>query len=75
MSTRGATDAEVLDTILEGTDRPARPPKLARLKVFNEGYEHRNRWYPSKELSVFYVQEDWGTTVVTVIVRYGDWER
>ena len=51
------------------------PPKPARTKVFSEGYEHRNRWYPSKELSVFYVEEDWGTTVVTVIVRYGDWER
>ena len=74
MSTRGATEAEVLDTILKGTVRAARSPKLARRKVFSGGYEHRNRWYPGKEVSVFYVEEDWGTTVVTVIVRYGDWE-
>ena len=75
MSARGATDTEVLDTILEGMNRDARPPKLGRLKVFSEGYEHRDRWYPSKEVSVFYVEEDWGTTVVTVFVRYGNWER
>ena len=43
MSVRGATEAEVLDTILEGTDRSARPPSLGRKKVFREGYMHRNR--------------------------------
>ena len=74
MTERGATEDEVLYTMNQGTPWSALPPKLGREQVFREGYVHRGREYPHKQVRVVYTEEARGTTVVTVIVRYGEWE-
>ena len=73
MEIRGASEAEVIDTIQSGQERPARHPKLGREKVFREGYEYDGRQYPHKELWVYFLEEGNVTIIATVIVGYEEW--
>ena len=74
MSQRGASESEVVDAMRTGAECPARPPRLCRETVFRDGYQHRGRHYPHKLVRVFYVEEGAAIIVLTVIIRYGEWE-
>ncbi len=74
MTDRGASEEEVISTIHKGTEWSARPPAIGKELVFRAGYHYDERWYPHKQIRVIYVTENEVTSVLTVIVRYGEWE-
>ena len=68
------SEPEVAETLATGDVSPAKLGRLMAAKVFTEGYKWRGSDYPHREISIVYVVEPRGVTVITLIVRYGFWE-
>ena len=66
---RGATEAEVIETVREGERFPAKYGRTG----FRRNYHFRSTWrgreYAMKQIEAYAVEED-GWLVITVIVRY-----
>jgi hypothetical protein len=69
MVERGATEAEVITTVEQGEQFPAKFGRTGFRRNFAYGQQWRGRVYPSKQLEVIAVAEN-GWLVLTVVVRY-----
>jgi len=70
---RGATEPEVIATVQQGERIPAKYGRLGFRRNFAYNGQWRGRWYASKQVEAFAVQEpdppdSW--LVITVIVRF-----
>lgn len=70
LSERGATQAEVIDTVLHGERFPAKFGRVGFRKVFVYGGTWRDRTYGHKEVEAIAVELPTGLFVLTVITRY-----
>lgn len=71
MFERGASFAEVAETIETGASVPAHSGRQARIRVFPLHSEWNGRHYEEKELRVVYTQQGEDIVPVTVITRFG----
>jgi hypothetical protein len=67
---RGATQAEVIDTVLHGEHFPAKFNRMGFRKVFAYNAVWRGRIYLHKEVEAIAVDTPTGVLVLTVITRY-----
>lgn len=65
----GATESEVIATVKEGERFSAKFGRTGFRRNFIFGRERRGRWYGTKQVEAYAVEES-GWLVVTVIVRY-----
>jgi hypothetical protein len=70
LSERGATQAEVIDTVLHGERFPAKFKRMGFRKVFVYDATWRDRKYSHKEVEAIAVEIPTGMLVLTVITRY-----
>jgi hypothetical protein len=70
LSERGATQAEVIDTVLHGEHFPAKFNRMGFRKVFVYDGTWRDRKYSHKEVEAIAVEIPTGVLVLTVITRY-----
>jgi hypothetical protein len=70
LSERGATQAEVIDTVLHGEHFPAKFNRVGFRKVFVYDETWRDRVYHYKEVEAIAVEIPTGMLVLTVITRY-----
>ena len=66
---RGATEVEVIETVHEGEQFPAKFGRTGFRRNFPFGGVWRGREYATKQVEAYAVEED-GWLVITVIVRY-----
>jgi hypothetical protein len=66
---RGATDGEVVVTVRSGERFPAKYGRTGFRRNFVFESERRGRYYRTKQIEAFAVQED-GWLVISVIVKY-----
>ena len=71
---RGATDAEIRDTLQNGIDAPAKRNRMAKIKIFPFGQIRNGKHYPEKRVEVIYLIENEAIITITVYVFYGKWE-
>lgn len=69
MAERGATEAEIISTVQQGEQFPAKFGRTGFRRNFSYGQEWRGRVYRTKQLEVIAVEEN-GWLALTVIVRY-----
>lgn len=69
MAERGATDAEIIATVEQGEQFPAKFGRTGFRRNFVQQKERRGRVYRTKQLEVIAVPEN-GWLVLTVVVRY-----
>ena len=69
MVERGATEEEIIATVEQGEQFPAKFGRTGFRRNFVYGQQWRGRVYPSKQLEVTAVAEN-GWLVLTVVVRY-----
>ena len=70
LNERGATPAEVIDTVLHGERFPAKFNRMGFRKVFVYNEIWRDRTYSHKEVEAIAVEIPSGVLVLTVIIRY-----
>jgi hypothetical protein len=70
LAERGATPAEVIDTVLHGERFPAQFNRMGFRKVFAYNAVWRGRTYLRKEVEAIAVETPTGVLVLTVITRY-----
>jgi hypothetical protein len=71
MRERGATQSEVIETVLSGSSRPAKHGRVEYRKTFAFGGIWLGRYYTKKRVDAFAVNLRGGNTiVVTVVVKY-----
>jgi hypothetical protein len=70
MIERGATEAEVISTILQGERFPAKFGRLGFRRNFKYEGTWRGRWRVNKQLEAYAVPQGDDWLVITVIVRY-----
>ncbi len=66
---RGATEAEVIETVREGEQFPAKYGRTGFRRNFPFNDVWRGRQYATKPVEAFAVEEN-GWLVITIIVRY-----
>ena len=66
---RGATEKEVIATVLEGERFPAKYGRTGFRRNFPFDSEWRGKAYRTKQVEAFAVEED-GWLVITLLVRY-----
>lgn len=69
LTERGATEAEVIETVRAGEQFPAKFGRTGFRRNFQFDGLWRGREYSTKQVETFAVDED-GWLVITVIVRY-----
>lgn len=69
LAERGATEAEVIATVLEGERFVAKYGRTGFRRNFSFDAEWRGQMYGTKQIEAFAVRED-GWLVITVIVKY-----
>jgi hypothetical protein len=67
---RGATQEEVVATIAEGEQFPAKFGRMGFRRNFAYNQLWRGRFYANKQVEAFAVQEPDGWLVITAIVRF-----
>ena len=67
---RGAIEAEVVETVLNGTQFPAKFGRTGFRKNFQFGSIWRDRRYNIKQVEAFAIREGDDWLVLTVITRY-----
>ena len=67
---RGATEAEVFETVVSGRQFSAKFGRMGFRKTFVYGKIWRNRLYASKDVEAIAVQTFSGLLILTVITRY-----
>jgi hypothetical protein len=70
MGERGATEDEVRATVEQGEQFPARFGRTGFRRNFPFDDEWRGRYYRTKQVEAYAVQEDVDWLVITVITRY-----
>ena len=70
MAERGASEDEVVATVLHGERFPAKYGRTGFRRNFRFDGLRRGRRYAMKQLEVFAVEENGGWVVVTVIARF-----
>lgn len=68
---RGATEAEIKDTIESGTSILAKSGRLGKLKVYSYDQQKNGKYYSQKKIEVYYIIEQKTIVTVTVYVFYG----
>jgi hypothetical protein len=71
---RGATSAEIQDTLEHGLEIPARGTRKGKAKVFDFKKKRLGKYYEQKRVEVIYVEENNQIVTVTVYVFYGEWK-
>jgi hypothetical protein len=69
LTERGATEQEVVATVRQGERFPAKFDRTGFRRNFAFRGEWLGRWYASKQVEAYAVEED-GWLVITVIVKY-----
>ena len=69
MAERGATEAEVVDAVLDGEQFPAKFGRTGFRRNFAFDGEWQGRRYITKQVEAYAVKEK-GWLVITVVVRY-----
>jgi hypothetical protein len=67
---RGATEDEVVATVLEGEEFPAKFGRTGFRRNHGFDSEWRGRWFATKQIEAFAAKENGGWLVITVVVRY-----
>jgi hypothetical protein len=70
LAERGATEAEVVATVVGGEQFPAKFARTGFRRNLPFQKQWRGRFYTTKQVTVFAVPEKDGWLVITVIVRY-----
>ncbi len=70
MAERGATEAEVIETVQAGESVPTRLGRIAFRRNFPYNAEWRGKLYSTKQVEAIAVREDEIWLVITVVVRY-----
>jgi len=70
LAERGATEAEVVATVIGGEQFPAKFGRTGFRRNFTFQKQWHGRSYTTKQVTVFAVPDDDGWLVITVIVRY-----
>ncbi len=73
MRERGASEEEVKQVLVRGSEIPAKKGRKAKELVLDFGKEWLGKTFRHKKVVVIYVQEDHETVVITVKVLYGEW--
>jgi len=71
---RGATEAEIYDTLLNGFDVPAKQGRRGKAAIYQYKATRLNKYYEQKRVEVYYTIERDKIITVTVYVFYGSWE-
>ncbi|MEI8207367.1 MAG: DUF4258 domain-containing protein [Kiritimatiellales bacterium] len=69
LAERGASESEVVATVLEGERFVAKYGRIGFRRNFSSDAEWHGRVYGTKQIEAFAVEED-GWLVITVIVKY-----
>jgi hypothetical protein len=69
LAERGATEAEVVETVQTGEQSPAKFGRTCFRRNFSFNCEWRGRQFATKQVEAYAVAEN-GWLVITVIVRY-----
>lgn len=69
-SERGATEEEVVSTVLEGEQFEAKFGRTGFRRNFGFGGEWRGKRYDTKQVEVFAVREGGGWLAITVLTKY-----
>ena len=72
---QAANPSEIALTVEEGTLIGVRDNKGSRRRVFRAGYTQDGKDYSDKELTVVYTFEKGLVVVITMVTRYGEFER
>jgi hypothetical protein len=70
---RGASVAEIEETLATGSPQPAMMGRKCMRKAFRIDELRAGRRYSQKMVEVYYVDEEGAVVVVTVYVFYGVW--
>lgn len=70
MEIRGATEDEVIQTVLTGERFPAKQGRTGFRRNFTGRFAWRDRMFDTKQLEVYAVFEDGGWLAITVIVKF-----
>ena len=70
LAERGATEEEVIATVLQGETFPARFGRTGFRRNFPFDSLWQNRHYATKQVEAYAVQEDEEWLVITVVTRY-----
>ena len=70
LAERGASEAEVIETVLEGERFPAKFRRAGFRRNFAFGADWRGRHYATKQVEAYAVEEAGRWLVITVITRY-----
>lgn len=67
---RGASEAEVKDTVRGGEAFPAKFGRTGFRRNFPYARHWRGRWYATKQVVVYAVEEPESWLIITVVTRY-----
>lgn len=70
MAERGATQAEAAATVEQGERFPARFGRIGFRRNFAFESQWRGRYFRTKQIEVYAVEEDANWLIITVITRY-----
>ncbi|MDE0220642.1 MAG: hypothetical protein OXJ90_15355 [Spirochaetaceae bacterium] len=70
MIERGASEDEVVATVLQGERFPAKHGRVGFRRNYAFGGVWRGRTYATKQVEAFAVQDDRDWTVITVITKF-----
>ena len=70
MNERGATESEIIETILHGEHFPAKFGRSGFRRNFPCENEWRGRRYGSKQIEIYAIEEDESWLVITALVKY-----
>ena len=70
MKERGATEEEIKATIDKGERYPAKFGRMGFRRNFAFSQERRGKFYTTKQLEVYAVQEEGSWLVITILTRF-----
>ena len=68
---RGASESEIIDTLMSGQAVEAKRTRLAKAKLFPFHQQRNGSFYEEKKIELYYVIENEEYVTVTVYVFYG----
>ena len=69
---RGASEEEIYETIKTGTYAVAKGDRVAKEKIYKFNKELNGKFYREKLVKLIYIVERGVATVITVVVKYGN---
>lgn len=70
LSERGATEKEIADTVQDGESIPAKFGRQGFRRNFPFQTTWRGKWYATKQVELYAVQERGDWLVITVVTRF-----